>query len=143
MGMCRAGVYATAALLVGELSHDVTTGGALLIAYLIGLTYVARQENLTELPNLWPLAFLAAPFVVARPHGALAIAVYVLFAGCVVRSLLLVRSREMKPAVTGLIAGISLYDALACANHGRTDLAIVAVAAWGLTNALQRFVPGT
>jgi 4-hydroxybenzoate polyprenyltransferase len=143
MGMCRACVYTTTALLVGELSSDVVAGSAVLTAYLVGLTCVAKQENLTQLPNLWPLALLAAPFVVARPHGTLAIAIYAVFAAAVVRAVWLVRSRRIKPAVTGLIAGISLYDALACANHGRGGLAAVAVAAWVVTIAFQRVVPGT
>jgi 4-hydroxybenzoate polyprenyltransferase len=143
MGMCRACVYTTTALLVGDVSSTVLTGTALLLAYLIGLTYVAKQENLTELPNLWPLAFLAAPFVVARPHGVFAIAIYTVFAGVVARCLLLVRARRIKPAVTGLIAGIALYDALACANHGRNDLAVVALVAYVATTACQRVIPGT
>jgi 4-hydroxybenzoate polyprenyltransferase len=143
MGMCRACVYTTAALLVSSVSGDVVTGTALLIAYLIGLTYVAKQENLVDLPNLWPLAFLGAPFVIARPHGAIALAIYVLFAVSVLRALWLVRERRIKPAVTGLIAGISLYDALVCANHGRIELAVAAIVCFVLTTAFQRNVPGT
>src|SRR5262249_21265890 len=68
MGLCRAGVYTTAALSVsGALAPAVLVGAGALIAYLIGLTYVAKQENLRALGNLWPLAFLAVALVAARP----------------------------------------------------------------------------
>jgi len=146
MGLCRAGVYTTAALTVGpELGAGVVTGAAVLVAYLIGLTYVARQENLRELGNLWPLAFLAAPFVVARPSGGLALAIELALAVWVVRcvALLIGPRRRIRDAVTGLIAGISLLDAIWIASAGHPATALAAIAAFGLTLALQRFVPGT
>jgi 4-hydroxybenzoate polyprenyltransferase len=121
----------------------VAVGVGLLLAYLIGLTYVAKQENLGEIRNLWPLAFLAAPFAAAWPTGSLAAAIYIGFVVWVLRAVLLVRARRIKPAVTSLIAGISLFDALQIANLGRADLAIAAVTMFGLTLAFQRVVPGT
>ena len=124
-------------------SAIVVVGAGLLVAYLIGLTYVARQENLVELTNLWPLAFLAAPFVVARPHGGAALAIYAGYFLWVVRALVLLRGRQIRAAVTGLIAGISLLDALLVANLGRLGLAVVALGAFATTTLLQRFVPGT
>jgi hypothetical protein len=42
-----------------------------------------------------------------------------------------------------LIAGISLFDALACATCGRLELAITALVAFALTITFQRVVPGT
>ena len=36
-----------------------------LLCYLVGLTYVAKQENLGHIRNVWPLAFLSAPVVYA------------------------------------------------------------------------------
>ncbi|HUJ60120.1 MAG TPA: UbiA family prenyltransferase [Kofleriaceae bacterium] len=144
MGMCRAAVYTTAALLVRrDLCPEVLAGCGLLLAYLIGLTYVARQENLDELTNLWPLAFLAAPFVIARPHDTIGLAIYTGYMLWVFRSLVLIRRRAIREAVTGLIAGISLLDALLIINLGRPGLAIVALAAFFATAALQRVVPGT
>jgi hypothetical protein len=41
-------------------------GAGALLAYLIGLTYVAKQETLGQVRNLWPLAFLAVPFLYAH-----------------------------------------------------------------------------
>jgi len=144
MGLCRAAVYTTAALLVrDDLCRDVVVGAALLLAYLIGLTFVARQENLMKLTSAWPLAFLAAPFVLARPVGLLALVTYVAFGAWVVHALGNVQRRQIRAAVTGLIAGISLLDALMCANAGRDGLALAALAAWALTTLFQRAVPGT
>jgi hypothetical protein len=144
MGLCRAAVYTTAALLVRDnLCSEVLVGAALLLAYLVGLTFVARQENLSTFATAWPLAFLAAPFVLAPPSGSLAIAIYVAFALNVLRALDRLRRREIRTAVIALIAGISLYDALVCANNGCTILALAAVAAFTATTVLQRLVPGT
>jgi 4-hydroxybenzoate polyprenyltransferase len=144
MGLCRAAVYTTAALLVRDhLPADVWIGAALLLAYLIGLTFVARQENLMAIASAWPLAFLAVPFVFARPDGTLALAIYIGFAAWVLRAVMLVQGRKIRDAVTALIAGISLLDALLCANRGCVVLAYVAVGAFVLTRVFQRVVPGT
>ena len=82
MGLCRVLVYVTAALAVaGRVGPAVAGGSLVLLCYLIGLTYVAKQENLTELRHLWPLAFLAAPFVYAWPAFSGRGAVAVLYLG--------------------------------------------------------------
>ena len=144
MGLCRAGVYTTAALSVsGALAPAVLVGAGALIAYLIGLTYVAKQENLRALGNLWPLAFLAVALVAARPHGAFAFAIHVALGLWIVRALSLLVKRRIKDAVTSLIAGISLLDAIWIANRGCTTSAMIAIACFALTIVFQRFVPGT
>ena len=62
MGICRVLVYVTAGLAVApELPTPLWIGAFLLLCYLIGLTYVAKQETLGEVRNLWPLLFLGAP----------------------------------------------------------------------------------
>ena len=144
MGLCRAGVYVTAALVVRpHLSQEVVFGAGLLVAYLIGLTNAAHQENLAELEQLWPLAFLAAPFALLRPHDSASLAIYAGFMAWVFRALLLLRAKQIKRAVTALIAGISLLDALLIISFGRPGLAIAALAAFAATSLLQRIVPGT
>ncbi len=68
MGLCRVLVYVTAAFAVaGHLGAAVAIGAVVLLSYLIGLTYAAKQESLAEVRNLWPLLFLAAPFVYGIP----------------------------------------------------------------------------
>jgi 4-hydroxybenzoate polyprenyltransferase len=150
MGLCRVLVYVTAALAVSGRVGPAVAGGALvLLCYLIGLTYVAKRENLTEVRNLWPLAFLAAPFLYAAPvlpwTGAVAV-LYLGFLGWVVYAVSwLVRRgrRDIRRAVVSLIAGISLLDALLIAGVGDPARAIWAVLGFVLTLAFQRWVPGT
>ncbi len=144
MGLCRAGVYTTAALSVrGELCTEVVIGAGALIAYLIGLTYVAKQENLRELGNLWPLAFIAGALAAAWPNGELAGWIYAALLLSLVRALALLRLRRIREAVTSLIAGISLLDAVWIANTGHAATAALAVACFALTTLLQHVVPGT
>ena len=150
MGLCRVLVYLTAALAVaGRIGPAVWGGAAVVLCYLIGLTYVAKQENLTEVRNLWPLAFLGAPFLYAwrslLDAGAGAV-FYLAFLGWVVFAVsLLVRPgrRDIRRAVVSLIAGISLLDALLIAGAGDPVRALWAAAGFALTLALQRWVPGT
>jgi heme O synthase-like polyprenyltransferase len=150
MGLCRVLVYVTAALAVaGRLAPAVWGGAATLLSYLIGLTYVAKQENLTEVRHLWPLAFLAAPFLYALPAlatSAPAAVLYVGFLGWVVYAVSwLVRAgrRDIRRAVVSLIAGISLLDALLIAGTGDVVRAGWAVLGFVLTLVFQRWVPGT
>src|SRR5262249_34347295 len=50
MGLCRVLVYVTAALAVaGRIPGPVAGGALVLLAYLVGLTYVAQQHNLSPL----------------------------------------------------------------------------------------------
>ena len=64
MGLCRLLVYCTTALAIaGLLSWSVLSAALAAFCYLIGLTYIAKQETLGRLTNLWPLGFLAVPFV--------------------------------------------------------------------------------
>ena len=150
MGVCRMLVYVTAGLAV-----SATVPGALFMAavvalgYLIGLTYAAKQENLAQFTGAWPLVFLAAPFVYLAPdllHSTLGLILLCAFLAWVLYavSFLLIRARLNVPrAVISLIAGISLLDACLIATTGNALLAVAAVIAFGVTLALQRFVPGT
>ncbi len=150
MGLCRVLVYLTAALAVaGRVGSAVGGGAAVLLAYLIGLTYVAKQENLAEYRNLWPLAFLMAPFAYGVPalrQGPVGAALYLGFLGwvCYAVSLLVRKGRpDIRRAVISLIAGISLLDALLIAGTGDIARAGWAVLGFGLTLFFQRWVPGT
>jgi 4-hydroxybenzoate polyprenyltransferase len=146
MGLCRVGVYTTAALATGAtLCSALLVGCGALLAYLIGLTYVARQENLLKLTSLWPMGFLAIPFVIAPPHGHghWAFAIWIFFLMWTLRCLKLAITRQIRPAVTGLIAGISLLDALFIVRADQLTMAAVAVGAFALTTIFQRKIPGT
>ena len=66
MGACRALVYgATATALSGGVTIFVAVSAVAIAAFVAGLTYAARQESLDKIGNLWPLALLAAPLLVA------------------------------------------------------------------------------
>jgi 4-hydroxybenzoate polyprenyltransferase len=152
MGICRVLVYVTAALAVsGSVERSVQIGAALLLAYLVGLTFVAKQENLAALRNRWPLVFLFLPFAATwRPHGLGAV-LYALFGAWVTAAawrLWRARStpggRGLVPrVVVRLIAGMSLLDALLMAEHGSPWPALAAVAAFGFTLLGQRWIAGT
>lgn len=147
MGLCRALVYLTAALAVaGRVGADAAGGAAVLLCYLVGLTCIARQETLRRLRNGWPLLLLAAPFVYARPADLPTAAVYAAFLGWVGYMLwLLARPAgpAIREAVAGLIAGVSLLDALLIAGVGDLARAAGAFGGFLLTLALQRWVPAT
>lgn len=150
MGFCRVLVYVIAALSVApQLSKPVLLGAAALLAYVAGLTYAARQENLTEFQNLWPLACLGIPFVYGAT-GALAswvgVGISITFLAWVIYGVSHFVGRKplnIPHGVVILIAGISFLDALLIANQGQGRLAVIAVVGVVLTRLFQRFVPGT
>jgi hypothetical protein len=150
MGLCRVLVYVGAGLCVTlALPDRLWIGAALMWCYLIGLTYVAKQENLGKVENLWPLLFLAAPvaygawLAAARPVAGL---FWLLFSGWVLVALWFLRRRakgDVPRAVVSLIAGISLLDALLIAAAGAPALAVLALAGFGVTLFFQRYITGT
>ena len=150
MGACRFLVYLSAGFAVASvLPGDVYIAAAVLLCYLIGLTYAAKKEHLGTLDNFWPLAFLAVPVVygiylaLARPAAFLPL---LIFAGWMLFALKLLRRRakgDVPRAVVSLIAGIALLDATILAGFGNWALAVLAVGAFALTLFLQRWVSGT
>ncbi len=151
MGACRMLVYICAGLVVvSALPLSLWISSLVLLCYLIGLTYVAKQENLGEIANMWPLLFLAVPFFYVL-YNAFTIPTVVwgflaLLGAWILVALYFVRRRapgDIPRAVVSLIAGISLVDAVLVAGHGLTTLALLCVAGFLLTLVLQRFVAGT
>ena len=151
MGLCRVLVYVAAGLCITLAAPEALWfGAALMLCYLIGLTYVAKQENLGKVENLWPLLFLAAPvvygawFALSRPAVAL---FWLLFTGWMLVALWFLRRRakgDIPRAVVSLIAGISLLDALLIvAGSGSLALAALALAGFGVTLFFQRYIAGT
>jgi heme O synthase-like polyprenyltransferase len=151
MGGCRMLVYVSASLAVaGSVSPSVLGASFVLLSYLVGLTYVAKQETLSEFRNFWPLAFLLAPFVyvpaVGNVRSFASAALLASFLAWVVLAVLLLRVRapgNIPRAVIRLIAGISLLDALLLASHAIPLAAALALACFAATMMLQRYVRGT
>ena len=144
-------VYMTAgALALTSLDGPPLPAALLLAAYLIGLTYVAKQENLASIGSSWPVAFIAIPFLYHLTQFGMTRVGAVLWIGFlawVLYSLSFVyrkQGRSIPRTVVGLIAGISLLDGLAIASTGAPAVFVgLAVAGFFLTLAFQRFVPGT
>jgi hypothetical protein len=150
MGLCRFLVFLIAGLaMTSVLAGPLVIAAIVSLSYLIGLTYVAKQEELRRVKNLWPLLFLAAPFAYGLQFitaGAVPVVLYVLLLVAVVVALwFLFRpdTPDVPHAVMLLIAGISLLDGLFMAGQGQPTLAMAAVAAFLLTLFLQRFIAGT
>ena len=150
MGMCRVFVYVAAgACFAFPPPAGLLVGAALLLSYLIGLTYVAKQENLGQVKNLWPLIFLAAPVLYGATLLTHAVGLWpfwAAFSGWILVALWFVKRRQagdIPRAVVSLIAGISLFDAMLIAVHSSPQMALIAVAGFALTLFLQKFISGT
>ncbi len=150
MGLCRVLVYVAAALCYTlALPGALWVGAGLMLCYLIGLTYIAKQENLGKVENLWPLLFLAAPVVYGAWLASAQLAVglfWLLFTVWVLVALWFLRRRrkgDIPRAVVSLIAGISLLDAMLIAGTGALALAGVGLVGFGVTLFFQRYISGT
>lgn len=150
MGLCRVLVVVTAALTVTtQLPAAVLMAAGALLCHLIGLTYIAKQEHLDRIERLWPLCFLAIPVVYGVALSLSAPVVWAplaLYACVLAYALRLLRRRgrgDVPRAVVTLIAGMSVLDGMMLAGGGHLVAAAVAIAAFVLTLALQRWVSGT
>jgi hypothetical protein len=150
MGLCRVLVYVTTAVaLSGHVSLRVMAGAGVLLVYLMGLTYLARQEHLASLRRLWPFVLLSVPFLLGVRlvmDGGLGAVVYLGFLAWVVLAVSHLGwrgPRDVPRAVGSLIAGIALLDAVLMAGQGATVPVMLAVAAFALTMLAQRWVSGT
>ena len=150
MGLCRMLVYVTAAYAFAvDPPYRVFLMGFLLLCYLIGLTYAAKQEHLDRVANLWPLAFVAIPMfwgLQASLNDGIVAVIGLLFLVWVLYALSFLRRRrlgDVPRAIGGLLAGICLWDALVIAAAGRPSVAVLALVLFGLTLLLQRYVSPT
>jgi 4-hydroxybenzoate polyprenyltransferase len=150
MGISRMLVYICAGLVfVVPPPVLLVVAAVVLLCYLIGLTYVAKQENLGRVRNMWPLVFLAVPALygaMLATHASWTWIFWVAFIGWVLVALFYLRRRnpgDIPRAVVSLIAGISLLDAVLIAGAGATGYAMLAVIGFLLTLTLQRFIAGT
>ena len=149
MGATRLLAYLLGAVAAGGVTGAALLGALGLMAYVVGLTYAARQEAYDRLDRAWPLAVLAVPLVLAAaaaPGSALALVLWLALAalvGVALRRLFRRARGDVPRAVVTLIAGVSLYDATLVAGAGAPGLALLAGAGFGLTLALQRLAPGT
>jgi 4-hydroxybenzoate polyprenyltransferase len=151
MGLCRGLVYACSAVAaVGTIPAAAGLAALALVAYVAAVTYAAKQESFDRVGNLWPLVILCAPPVVGLPalgQGIVATLIYVGLVATMAYAVLLLARRPFSGAVPRavgwLIAGIALVDAVFLASIGSILPALAAVAGFGATLLLQRYVAGT
>ena len=150
MGACRVLVYAVAALvLAGRLPLAVAGGAALVLAWLIGLTFAAKREGLGRVDELWPLALLALPLAaglaaaVREPLVWLPLAALAGAAALAARRMRRGRGDDVRRAVGLMIAAISLVDAVLVARGGDLGWTSLAMLGFVATLVLHRVVRGT
>lgn len=146
MASTRAMVYVTAFVSFEALvTLDLAIGVGLMLAYIIGLTYIAKYEANTSFTQQWPVVLLLAPAcygAVAVPFGVGWLWL-VGFIAWIVFSLRFIYSGQIGAGIVRLIAGIALLDALLLVAHDATMHAFLALGAFALTLFLQRYISGT
>jgi hypothetical protein len=147
MGACRAVVYVVAGLAVADaLGGELWGAAALLLAYVVGLTQVAKAEG-GGLAARWPVVAVLAPAAywakeLPAPEVALLLVAFVVWVGLALR--LVLARRRIGAGVTRLIAGVAVYDALVVAGAGGGVAAVaVCLLAFAATVALQTKIAGT
>ena len=148
MGACRALAYLVAGFAVTMHPEPRLYWAALASAsYVAGLSFAAKQENLTEFRGSWPLALLWVPLGFMGAWLTVESVPFLLVSvAWTVRSLAFLyqpQQRNVRRAVEGLIAGVALVDAGFAAESGSLAGASLAVMAFALTHYWQRHVPGT
>lgn len=152
MALCRLMVYITAFLAFSVQSLSLLLiPGSLLVLYVIGLTAIAKTENKPSMVNVSIVATLFLPTVYFTARQVqqgqwITLPLILCFTIWVAYSVSFTfRSpkRQVGRTVGQLIAGISLLDALVLATAGNSLGMLLALAAFGLTLSLQRYVRGT
>ena len=152
MATCRFFLYlvAASAAVRGVTGLAVWSAFAL-AAYVVGLSYLARQESTRGALNSWPCSLLVAPIVLAllvnvneyRRPALLLCAMLGLWIVRCVRHAFLVSEPNIGRAVGGLLAGIMLVDLLAVAGGGSAWTSCAFVAFFVGALLCQRIVPAT
>jgi hypothetical protein len=141
MGACRALVYVIAAIAVtGELPRPALYGALALWSYLIGLTYIAKQETLAEPKNLWPALF-AFPIFWGIELDPVSIVLHLVFLGWILATIPYLLRKQIGPAVLRLLAGICLLDASTLSDNPK--LVVLALGCFVLTRRWHKHIPGT
>ncbi|WP_041316535.1 UbiA family prenyltransferase [Hyphomicrobium nitrativorans] len=150
MGLCRALVYIATVLAAGAaLSAPVIAAALALLAYVAGLSLVARGAGARSAVPHWPVLLLLLPIGVALASGEVNSLSLLMAAGAAAVIILAVgglrsgAAERRERSVGLLIAAIALVDGVVSAAHGNATMAMICVGLFALTLALQRIVPGT
>lgn len=151
MAGCRLLLYLVAA----SVGRNGVTGWAIwcglaLAAYIIGLSYLARNESTRSAFRYWPCLLLATPVLLAlliNPGESqqAALLLSAILGLWIIRSLRFTfwnSERNIGRTVSGLLAGIALVDLLAVADSTR-EQSLVFFLLFIAALLFQRFVPAT
>jgi hypothetical protein len=151
MAVCRFFLLLLAASVASAGVTGLAVWSALVLAaYIIGLSFIAQRESTHMALRYWPVLFLLMPVVLASIvntgpfQRAVLVLIFVLILW-IVRSLRFAfwsAQPNIGRAVSGLLAGIVLVDALAVVP-GAPWAAIVFVTLFVLALVFQQFVPAT
>jgi 4-hydroxybenzoate polyprenyltransferase len=150
MAACRFLLYLVAASAAnGEVRPTVIERALALAAYIVGLSYLARNESTSGVTSRWSLPLLFAPILIAITRNssngmilwvaAVAQAAWVLW--CLIGRAVPGRCYFSK-GVAGLLAGIALVDWLAAVGAAE-QLGAVFIGLFLLALLSQRFAPAT
>jgi len=151
MAACRGLLILLAASTGREGVTGLSIWSALVMAgYIIGLSYLARQETTLASLRYWPCVALGAPLVLAvivnrGEHQLRAVLLGLALAVWMLRCLrfaLWSAQRNIGRCVGGLLAAIPLVDLLSVWD-GSPSIALLFFALFALTLWFQRFVPPT
>lgn len=149
MGLCRLLIYVAAGLAAnGTLGGPFWIGAGLLMAHVMGLSFIAKAEHSRAAARWLPrAALIAAPLTgagMALAYSAMWPFVLALgLASAVALHLATRPAPNYGRIVPLLIAAISLLDAMMIARMGLFGPALAAACAVALTLWLQRWVRGT
>ena len=156
MGLCRVMVVigAAATIEAAWLSEAVLEAAVLIFLHVVGLTYAARGEHLSEPQNSWPLFVLSAPVLWLlwqlpstgaedRVGLLIALAALALVNVLAIKRLLRRGPGDVPTAVGQLIAALCLLDAALLAHGGYVNFALLSAAGYPMTTWLQRRISGT
>ena len=149
MGFCRISIYfIVSAFFLSYFNIHIFVASFFLLSYLIGLTYLAKQENIGYLKNQWPLLFLIAPIIysytlIENYFSYIALGFFVLNIFVALYFTFNKKIRNIKKSVTLLISGICIYDSVLIAHHGEVNLAILSLSFFVLTLFFQKYISGT
>ena len=150
MGANRFMVYIIAFVaFVPTLNAEVLIAGGLLLFYIVGLTFIAKSETGDSFTKYWPAVVLFAPAVyfgaqlLDTPAWLLLVTVFVGWVAFSISFIYRKANRSIGGAIVRLIAGVSLFDALALATTGATTGVFLALCAFAITLFFQQYIKGT
>lgn len=160
MGLCRLSLYVLAGVVAAEsptasLGLPVILSALALWGYIVGLSNIARHEATGGNVNSWPSWLLVLPLAIAFTLPGLVVDGEVnwnrlIIAACLyslwVGRSLLFSFKVMIPqhgrTVSGLLAGIVLFDFMLAANQ-EIHMGAVFLGLFGLALLFQRYIPAT